>query len=431
MSTDSTKAQVQLAQQQGEFPLLNPTLGHPVMDIKSFTQQLGAFTLDEGLRATAFCKSKITFIDGAQGILLHRGYPIDQLASQCSYTDVCYLLLHGDLPTTAQQQQFSQLLQEQSQLPATTPLIFQGFARDAHPMPMLIASMASLAAATQPDSTRDLDAQRYHAAIKLVASMPRLTAMCYRHHIDAPFIASRPEFSYAENFLHMLFAERDDAAAPDPILSQAMDHIFTLHADHEQNASTATVRLAGSTDANPFACIAAGIAALWGAKHGGANEAALRMLEEIGDEKHIEKYLAKAKDPNDPFRLMGFGHRVYKNYDPRAKVMQQTCHRVLQATGRGDNPLFKLAIKLEKIAAEDEYFVSRKLYPNIDFYSGITLNAMGIPTRLFTPIFALARSVGWISNWIEMHNDPDQGLIRPRQLYTGPAAREVDDKANS
>ena len=375
-------------QREAEFPMLTPTLGNPVLDIKSFGPQLGGFTLDEGLRSTAFCKSNITFIDGGQGILLHRGYPIAQLAEQCSYLDVCYLLLNAELPSSAQSQQFAQEIQDLQQLPSSLSQLIQSFPTDTHPMAMLISAFGSLAGQHQLQTAdhKQLDAQQRDAALQVIAQIPMLTAMAYRHKVGKAFIEPRKDFSFSQNFLHMLFADSATAPAPDPILVRAIDRIFILHADHEQNASTATVRLAGSTGADPFACIAAGIAALWGPQHGGANEAALGMLQQIADPEHIPEYLSKAKDSNDPFRLMGFGHRVYKNYDPRAKVMQQACHEVLAATGSADDPLFKLATELERIAREDEYFTSRKLYPNIDFYSGITLKALGIPSELFTCI---------------------------------------------
>lgn len=423
-SQTSPQAQLTLDQQTTELPIYQPTLGKQVVDIQALQD---AYTLDEGLRATAFCRSDITFIDGEKGILLHRGYPIDQLAEHCSYLDLCHLLLEGSLPDAQHSPAFQTNIMQRADIPESIQQLLKNFNQQAHPMAMLISCLGALAAEyPQPSNPEELASYRKHAALDLIAKMPTLVAMCYRRRQGKAFLANKPTLSYAEHFLHMLFAEDEQAPAPDPVLIQAMDHIFSLHADHEQNASTATVRLAGSTDANPFACIAAGLAALWGAKHGGANEAALRMLQEIGEPSQIAKYLAKAKDHDDPFRLMGFGHRVYKNYDPRAKVMQKTCHQVLQATGRGDDPLFKLAVELEKLAGEDPYFVERKLYPNIDFYSGITLNAMGIPTELFTAIFGLARCVGWISHFIEMHDDPRQGLIRPRQLYTGPTQRELE-----
>ena len=414
-------------QREAEFPMLTPTLGNPVLDIKSFGPKLGGFTLDEGLRSTAFCKSNITFIDGGQGILLHRGYPIAQLAEQCSYLDVCYLLLNSELPSSAQSQAFAQEIQELQQLPSSLSKLIQSFPTETHPMAMLLSCFGGLAGQHQIQTAnhKQLDAQQRDAALRVIAQIPMLTAMAYRHKVGKAFIEPRKDFSFSQNFLHMLFADSATAPAPDPTLVRAIDRIFILHADHEQNASTATVRLAGSTGADPFACIAAGIVALWGPQHGGANEAALGMLQQIADPEHIPEYLSKAKDSNDPFRLMGFGHRVYKNYDPRAKVMQQACHEVLAATGAADDPLFKLATELERIAREDDYFTSRKLYPNIDFYSGITLKALGIPSELFTCIFALARSVGWMTNWLEMRNDPDQGLIRPRQLYTGPKQRDI------
>lgn len=407
-----------------ELPIYSPTLGNNVVDVKALAKS-GLFTFDPGFYVTAACESKITFIDGAKGILLYRGYPIDQLAAQKDYIDVCYLLIYGELPNKTEKQAFDQKIKKASQLDDLIENFFKGFRKDAHPMGMVLGVMGALS--TYYHSTLDIKKveDREAAVIHLVAKIPVIAAMAYRHNLGLPFIKSDSTLGYVENFLHMLFG--DDKKAKHPALIQAMDRIFTLHADHEQNASTSTVRMAGSTGTDPFASIAAGISALWGPAHGGANEACLNMLNKIGDEAHIEKYLEKAKDKNDPFRLMGFGHRVYKSYDPRAKVMQKTCHEVLEAMGAKNAPLFKLAMALEKIALEDEYFVEKKLYPNVDFYSGITLSALGIPTNMFTVIFALARTVGWASHWFEMTNDPDSKLCRPRQLYTGATQRDIHE----
>lgn len=405
-----------------EFPVYSPTLGYDVIDVK----KLGAeqfFTFDPGFFSTAACESKITYIDGDKGVLLYRGYSIDQLAAKKDYMDVCYLLVYGELPTAAQKADFEHKIKEAAPVCDFTKKLFTGFPNDAHPMGILLSVIGALS--TRKGNACDLKKQedRERAVIRLIAKVPVITAMAYRHSQGKDFIAPDPKLSYVENFLHMLFG--DESKTHNKTLVSALDRIFTLHADHEQNASTSTVRMAGSTGTHPFAAIASGIAALWGAAHGGANEACLRMLETIGDEAHIETYIAKAKDKNDPFRLMGFGHRVYKSYDPRAKVMQQTCHDVLEAMQKNNDPLFKLAVKLEKIALEDPYFIDRKLYPNVDFYSGITLSAMGIPTNLFTVLFALGRTVGWASHWMEMMDDPNHPLYRPRQLYTGHAERDV------
>lgn len=418
--SDAKQIDIKIGNRSASCPILEGNEGHCVLDIKKIAQELDIFTLDEGLRSTAFCKSKITFIDGEKGILLHRGYPIDQLVSKRNYTEICYLLMHGEIPDPEQTKSFNLNLKQHQYLAPQLEKLFLSMPDNTHPMTMLMSSTCALASCNRTSSTSP-DLQL--AAMELISNMPILAAMCYRRSVNKSFIAPNPELSYSENFLYMMFGDNPSYQA-NPTLTKAIDHIFTLHADHEQNASTATVRLAGSTGTNPYSSIAAGIAALAGPAHGGANEAALHMLEEIGSVEQIDTYLEKAKDSNDPFRLMGFGHRVYKNYDPRAKVMHKTCHDVLDTIGEADsNPLFKIASALEKIAAEDEYFVSRKLYPNIDFYSGITLNAIGIPTNMFTVIFALSRTVGWVSHLIEMNNDPDQGLIRPRQLYIGNTQR--------
>ncbi len=418
------KAKLSFENQNVEFPIYSGTLGSDVIDVKTLGDN-GIYTLDVGFYSTASCESKITFIDGGKGILLYRGYPIDQLAAQCDYLEVCYLLMHGELPNKKQKDIFENSIKDYSTLHQQVSKFFEGFRHDAHPMAMLLSTVGALSAFYHDAFDINNPQDREVSALRLIAKMPTIAAMSYKYSIGEPFVHPQKEMSYAENFLHMLFSTPYEEKKPDPVLVRAMDRIFTLHADHEQNASTTTVRVAGSTGANPFACISAGIGALWGPAHGGANEAALNMLREIGDESNIDKYIKKAKDKDDPFRLMGFGHRVYKNYDPRAKVMRETCHQVLDTVGRHDEPLFKLAMKLEKIALEDDYFVEKKLYPNVDFYSGLTLSAIGIPSNMFTVIFALSRTVGWVSHWMEMMSDPNHRLSRPRQLYTGKTQRNV------
>lgn len=405
------------------FPIYQATLGNEVIDITSLVKVGEVFTYDPGFMSTAACESKITYIDGDQGILLYRGYPIQQLAEQSDFLETCYLLLYGELPSSMQKTQFIKTINNHTMVHEQIRSFFNGFRRDAHPMAVMLGVVGALSAFYHDSLDIKNPEHRAIAAFRLIAKMPTIAAMCYKYSIGQPFIFPKNDLAYAENFLHMMFAVPCEDYKNNAVLSRALDRIFILHADHEQNASTSTVRLAGSTGANPFACIAAGIAALWGPAHGGANEACLNMLEEIGNVSNIPKYIAKAKDPNDNFRLMGFGHRVYKNFDPRAKVMRQTCHEVLQELGIHDSPLFKVALELEKIALEDEYFISRKLYPNVDFYSGITLKALGIPKTMFTVIFALARTVGWISQWNEMISDPNRRIGRPRQLYTGPTER--------
>jgi citrate synthase len=406
-----------------ELPVKKGTLGRPVVSIKDIAAH-GYYSFDPGFGATAACESKITFINGEEGLLLHRGYPIADLAAHSDYMETCYLLLHGELPNEAEKNAFITDIKHYSSVHEQIGSFYGGFRRDAHPMAIMVGVVGALSAFYH-DNLDIQDAEsRNLAAIRLVAKMPTIAAMSYKYSIGEPFVPPRKEFDYATNFLNMMFSTPYEEHIPNVVLANAMDRIFILHADHEQNASTTTVRAAGSTGANPFACISAGIAALWGPAHGGANEACLNMLKEIGSEDNIAKYIAKAKDKSDPFRLMGFGHRVYKNYDPRAKVMQETCHAVLDEIGLHDSPLFKLAMKLEKIALEDEYFIEKKLYPNVDFYSGITLSALGIPSNMFTVIFALARTVGWVSHWMEMISDPNSRLARPRQLYTGPTQRE-------
>ena len=400
-----------------DLPISHASIGSPVIELAALSHT-GCWTLDKGLSQTATCESKITYIDGAQGTLLYRGYPIEQLADQADYIETCFLLLNGELPSVRQKQQFVNQLQSYNTAHPHITALLEQLPKNAHPMAMLMSATTTLTS-TYPVDPNDLLA----TAQQLIAQAPILAAHCYRQQQGLPFIAPKASLGYAENFLHMLFATDDDHFTIDPLIARAMDRIFTLHADHEQNASTTVVRATGSTGSHPFACIASGIAALWGAAHGGANEACLKMLQTIGDITNIELYIAKAKDKEDPFRLMGFGHRVYKNYDPRAKVMRQTAHEVLHALGRQEEPLFKLAMALEQVALQDPYFVDKKLYPNVDFYSGITLSALGIPTNLFTVIFALARTVGWAAHWIEMQQDPGRRITRPRQLYTGPVAR--------
>jgi citrate synthase len=404
-----------------ELPVLKASVGANVVDIQALAKE-DLFTFDPGFLATAACESKITYIDGDKGILLHRGYPIEELANHASYLEVCYLLLHGELPTQTEFNTFAKQITQHTMIHQQICNFFNGFRRDAHPMAILMGTVGGLSAFYHEATDIHNPDHRASAACRLIAKIPTIAAMCYKYSIGQPFMPPQNRMNYAENFLNMMFATPSEETMPDPVLAKALDKIFILHADHEQNASTSTVRLVGSTDANPFACIAAGIAALWGPAHGGANEAALNMLEAIGDESNINTYIKRAKDKSDPFRLMGFGHRVYKNYDPRAKVMRDTCYEVLERTGTHDDPLFKVALKLEKIALEDPYFVEKKLYPNVDFYSGITLRALGIPTNMFTVIFALARTSGWISHWIEMLSS-DHRIGRPRQLYTGMTQR--------
>lgn len=405
-----------------DLPVLSGNEGPDVIDVGNLTAE-GYFTYDPGFVSTAACDSDITFIDGDQGILLHRGYPIEQLADQSDYLELCYLLLNGDLPTTDEKARFVDTVKHHTMVHEQLSQFFKGFRRDAHPMAIMCGVTGALSAFYHDSLDIDNWDHRRVTAHRLIAKMPTLAAMSYKYSQGEPFIYPRNDLDYAENFLHMMFATPCEEYVVSPIIAKAMDRIFLLHADHEQNASTSTVRMAGSTGANPFACIAAGIAALWGPAHGGANEAVLNMLAEIGDEKNIGKYVKKAKDKDDPFRIMGFGHRVYKNYDPRARVMQQTCAEVLDELGVEDDPVLRMAQQLEKIALEDDYFVERKLYPNVDFYSGIILKAIGIPTEMFTVIFATGRTPGWIAHWNEMISGPYK-IGRPRQLYHGPSSRD-------
>lgn len=405
-----------------ELDVLTGTMGPQAIDVSPLAK-LGYYTYDPGFFSTASCDSKITYIDGDKGTLLYRGYPIDQLAAQSNFLEVCYLLLNGELPRQQEYNTFCDELKHHSMVHEQIRNFFNGFRRDAHPMAIMVGVVGALSAFYHDTLDIKNPEHRSTSALRLIAKMPTIAAMCYKYSIGQPFMAPQNHLSYAENFLYMMYGTPCEEMSPNPILARALDRIFILHADHEQNASTSTVRLAGSTGANPYACISAGIGALWGPAHGGANEAVLNMLHEIGDISKIGKYIARAKDPHDNFRLMGFGHRVYKNYDPRAKVMRETCHEVLEEVGKKNLAIFKLAIELEKIALEDEYFIEKKLYPNVDFYSGITLSAIGIPANMFTVIFALARTVGWIAQWNEMISNPYR-LARPRQLYIGETPRE-------
>ena len=413
-----------------ELPVLAPTAGPDVIDIRKLYAQAGVFTYDPGFTSTAACDSTITFIDGDKGELLHRGYPIDQLASQSHYLEVCYLLLYGELPSSEQLEDFERRVTMHTMLHEQMVYFFRGFRRDAHPMATMVGVVGAMSAFYH-DSTDIADPwQREVASIRLIAKMPTIAAWAYKYSIGQPFVYPRNDLDYASNFLHMCFSVPTEDYKVDPILARAMDRIFTLHADHEQNASTSTVRLASSSGANPFACIAAGIACLWGPAHGGANQACLEMLREIGSVDRIPEFIARAKDKNDPFRLMGFGHRVYKNFDPRATVMKESADEVLELLGVENNPTLQVAKELEKQALEDPYFSEKKLFPNVDFYSGIILEAMGFPISMFTPIFALSRTVGWISQWKEQLSDPALKIGRPRQLYTGPTQRDYVDVEN-
>ena len=406
-----------------EFPVIPGTTGPSVIDVRRLYAETGMFTYDPGFTSTGSAESAITYIDGEAGVLLHRGYAIEDLAEKSDFMEVAHLLLYGELPNRAQKDEFSYNVTYHTMLHEQLTYLYRGFRRDAHPMAVLIGVVGAMSAFYH-DSLDINDArEREIASHRLIAKMPTIAAMAYKYSIGQPFVYPRNDLSYAENFLHMLFAVPAEDHAVSPVLARAIDRILILHADHEQNASTSTVRLAGSSGANPFACIAAGVASLWGPAHGGANEAVVRMLEEIGSVDRIATFIARAKDKDDPFRLMGFGHRVYKNYDPRAAVMRESAHEVLAELGVENEPLLKLAMALEKIALEDSYFVDRKLFPNVDFYSGIILRAMGIPLALFTVIFAVARTVGWVAQWNEMIEDPSQKIGRPRQLYTGPERR--------
>ncbi|MES2299815.1 MAG: citrate synthase [Pseudomonadota bacterium] len=408
-----------------DMPIYKGSVGPDVIDIRKLYAQTGKFTYDPGFMSTAACNSSITYIDGDKGELQYRGYPIEQLAVNCDFLDTCYLLLNGELPNADERKAFVHTVTNHTMVHEQMQFFFRGFRRDAHPMSVLVGTVGALASFYHDSLDINNKKHREVSAIRLIAKMPTLVAMSYKYSIGQPFIYPRNDLSYSANFMRMMFGNPCEEYKVNDVLVRALDRILILHADHEQNASTSTVRLSGSSGANPFACIAAGIACLWGPAHGGANEAALNMLKEIGTVDKIPEFIAKVKDKNSGVKLMGFGHRVYKNFDPRAKLMRETCHEVLEELGLHDDPLFKLAMELEKIALEDEYFVSRKLYPNVDFYSGIVQSALGIPVSLFTGIFAMARTIGWIAQWNEMISDPEQKIGRPRQLFVGEPARDV------
>ena len=413
--------------EQIQLPVMEGTVGPRVIDVRRLYAETGCFTYDPGYTSTGSCESRITYIDGEEGVLLYRGYPIQELATNCDYPEVCYLLLYGDLPTQKQQSKFEHDITYHTMLHEQLNTFYRGFRRDSHPMAIMCGVVGALSAFYHDSLDISDPRHRMVASYRMIAKIPTIAAQAYKYSIGQPFVYPRNDLKYSENFLYMMFAHPAEDYQANPILARAMDRILILHADHEQNASTSTVRLAGSSGANPFACIAAGIASLWGPAHGGANEAVLNMLEEIGDVGNISKFIKMAKDKDDPFRLMGFGHRVYKNFDPRARVMQETCHEVLDELGINDEPLLDLAMGLERIALEDEYFVEKKLYPNVDFYSGIIFKALGIPASMFTVLFAVARTVGWIAQWNEMIEDPSQRIGRPRQLYTGENKRKFKE----
>ncbi|MDQ2821712.1 MAG: citrate synthase [Pseudomonadota bacterium] len=427
MNISDTKATLSFSDGSApiDMPIYKGTVGPDVIDIRKLYAQTGKFTYDPGFMSTAACNSAITYIDGDKGELLYRGYPIEQLAVNCDFLETCYLLLKGELPNAVDKQKFTDTVTKHTMIHDQMQFFFRGFRRDAHPMAVLVGTVGALSSFYHDSLDINDPEQREISAIRLIAKLPTLVAMAYKYNVGQPFVYPRNDLSYAANFMYMMFANPCEEYKVNDVLVRALDRILTLHADHEQNASTSTVRLAGSSGANPFACIAAGIACLWGPAHGGANEAALNMLKEIGSVENIPAFIEKVKDKNSGVKLMGFGHRVYKNFDPRAKLMRETCHEVLEEMGLQDDPLFKLAMALEKIALEDEYFVSRKLYPNVDFYSGIVQSALGIPVSLFTGIFAMARTVGWIAQWNEMIADPEQKIGRPRQLFVGETSRDV------
>ncbi len=411
-----------------ELPIYESTMGPDVIDVTKLYSQSGYFTFDPGFASTGSCASKITFVDGDEGQLLYRGYPIDQLVDHCDFLDVAFLLLKGELPSATAKDGFQSTITHHTLLHEQVLHFYKGFRRDAHPMAIMVGVVGALSAFYHEDLDISDPKQREMTSYRLIAKVPTIAALAYKYSIGRPFTYPCNELGFAANFLHMMFALPTEKYHVNPVFAKAMDRIFILHADHEQNASTSTVRIAGSSAANPYACIATGVASLWGPAHGGANEAVLAMLREIGNRQRIPEFIARAKDSDDPFRLMGFGHRVYKNYDPRAKIMRQTCYEVLDALNVKNEPLLELAMELERVALEDDYFVQRKLYPNVDFYSGIIFQAMGIPTSMFTAIFAVARTVGWISHWNEMISDDKQRISRPRQLYIGPQRRELDSQ---
>ena len=430
MSDTSRTATLTIDGETYDLPIHSPTAGPDVIDIRKLYGSAGVFTYDPGFTSTAACDSTITFIDGDKGELLHRGYPIDQLAAKSHYLEVCYLLLYGTLPSAAELEKFESTITRHTMIHEQMHNFFRGFRRDAHPMAILVGAVGAMAAFYHDSTDITDERQREIASHRLIAKVPTIAAMAYKYSIGQPFVYPRNDLDYAANFLHMCFAVPAEEYVVDPILARAMDRILTLHADHEQNASTSTVRLASSSGANPFACIAAGIACLWGPAHGGANQACLEMLKEIGTPDRIPEYIARAKDKNDPFRLMGFGHRVYKNFDPRATVMKQSADEVLDLLGIEDNPILQTAKELEQAALADPYFAEKKLFPNVDFYSGIILEAMGFPTSMFTPVFAVSRTVGWISQWKEQLEDPQMKIGRPRQLYLGEGERDYVDIEN-
>lgn len=424
MGDGEKMANLKLGNTDIDLPVMDGSIGPQVVDVRKLYSESGAFTFDPGFTSTASCESKITYIDGDEGVLLYRGYKIDDLATSSDFPEVCYLLLYGELPNAAEKAKFVNDITYHTMVHEQLSHLFQGFRRDAHPMAIMCGVVGALSAFYHDSTDINDPHQRMVASYRMIAKMPTIAAMAYKYSVGQPFIYPRNDLGYADNFLHMMFSVPCETYQPSATVARAMDRILTLHADHEQNASTSTVRLAGSSGANPFACIAAGIACLWGPAHGGANEAVLNMLQEIGNKDNIPEFVNRAKDKDDPFRLMGFGHRVYKNYDPRATVMRETCHEVLGELGIKDDPLLDMAMELERIALEDEYFVEKKLYPNVDFYSGIVLRALGFPTAMFTVLFAVARTVGWVAQWNEMIEDPMQKIGRPRQLYTGPVQRD-------
>ena len=425
MTTERKATLIIEGQEPVEFSIMTPVHGNDCIDIRSLAAKTGMFTYDSGFLSTAACQSKITFIDGDKGELLYRGYPIEQLAKHCNFLDVAYLLKHGDLPNAQQKLEFVSIIKKHTMVHEQMAKFYQGFRRDAHPMAVMVGVVGALSAFYHEAEDFSDATHRNISFNRIVAKLPTIVAMAYKYTMGEPFMYPRNDLGYTANFMHMMFGTPCERYEPNPVLVHALDTIFTLHADHEQNASTSTVRLAGSSGANPYACISAGIGCLWGPAHGGANEACLNMLEEIGDVSRVPEYIARAKDKNDPFKLMGFGHRVYKNFDPRAKLMRGICADVLKEQGLENDRLFKLAMELEKIALNDDYFIEKKLYPNVDFYSGIVQKAMGIPTSMFTCIFALARTVGWMVQWEEMISDPEYKIGRPRQLYNGAPFRDV------